>query len=597
MKKDCKLSPPFRKGSYGKDKMTKYIIVCGGVMSGLGKGVTTASIGRLLVNQSFDVTALKIDPYVNIDAGTLRPTEHGEVWVTGDGGEIDQDLGNYERFLDITVPKKNNITTGQVYLSVIEKERRLEYKGKDVRLIPDVMNEIKDRVKQAGKGHDFALVEIGGTTGDLENRIFLEAVRQMKFEGEKIMFVLVVYVPFLEKVGELKTKPAQHSAARLREMGIAPDFVVTRSTKRMDKSRLEKISNLCYVKKDHIFENPDVDSIYEIPLLLEKQNATNLLLSHFSMEPAGDTDKQSKWSEFVEKEKNAAKNISVAIVGKYIKEGDSELEDVYLSVKEAVKHAATQAGAKPKIVQLQSNQLEEGNVSELEKFDAVIIPGGFGSSGTQGKINAIQYCRENNKPFLGLCYGLQLAVIEYARNKCNMQDANSTEINPKTDFPVIDILKSQRKLMDNNNYGGTMRLGAYAATLKKDSIVFDLYKKCNRIKKDRQKLELMQESQNFKKYTGILNETDNMVLERHRHRFEVNPKFVSALKENGLKISGKHCRAMDGTELVEFIELPKQKHAFFVATQAHPEFKSRPLDPAPLFVGLVDAALESNSRQ
>ena len=562
-------------------------------MSGLGKGVTTASIGRLFVDQGFKVTAIKIDPYVNVDAGTLRPTEHGEVWVTGDGGEIDQDLGNYERFIDVTIPKKNNLTTGQVYLSVIEKERRLEYGGKDVRLIPDVMNEIKDRIKNAGKGHDFALVEIGGTTGDLENKIFLEAVRQMRFEGDEMMFVLVVYVPFLEKVGELKTKPAQHSAARLREMGIAPDFVVTRSTKRMDRSRLEKISNLCYVKKDNIFENPDVDSIYEIPILLEKQNATNLMLSHFNMPPVDATNKPStKWNEFVEKEKNTTKNISVAIVGKYIKEGDSELEDVYLSVKEAIKHAAVQAGAKAKIVQLQSNLLEKGDVSELKEFDAVIVPGGFGSSGTQGKINAIQYCRENNVPFLGICYGLQLAVVEFARNVCGMKDANSTEINPETSFPVIDILEAQREVLNDGNYGGTMRLGAYAATLKQDSIVLDLYNNCNRIEKDKQMFDLLRESQDFKKYTGILDEQDDIVFERHRHRYEVNPKYVSEIEEKGLEFSGKHHRIIDGTKLVEFIELSKEKHKFFTATQAHPEFKSRPLDPAPLFVGLVNAVLE-----
>lgn len=527
---------------------TKFIFVLGGVLSGLGKGVVTSSIAKLLQSEGYNVTAIKIDPYINIDAGTMRPTEHGEVWVTEDGGEIDQDLGNYERFLDINIPKINNITTGQVYLSVIQKERRLEYGGRDVEVIPDIPNEIMRRIIEGGKGRDFVLVEVGGTTGDVENILFLYAIREI---GRKYpaVYVFVTYLPLLKNVGELKTKPTQHAIAHLRETGIFPDFIVTRSEIPIDKPRRWVISQRCFIDEDKIIDDPDMDVVYEVPLSFREQRFGEKILAKFGLEPK--EHRLQKWEELVNNLKETKKEVKIGIVGKYIEHGSAEHGDVYISIVHALKHAGAHLGVKPVIKQIQSSSLD---LESLKNFDGVIIPGGFGSTAIEGKINAIKLARENNIPFLGLCLGLQMAVIEYARNVCGMDKAHSSEINPNTPYPVIDILPEQKQLMKEKKYGATMRLGGYRAILKEGSLVQELYGK-------------------------------NEVIERHRHRYEVNPDFIEKLESNGLLFSG---RSPD-RRLMEFLEIPD--HKFFIATQAHPEFTSRFENPNPLFLGFVKACL------
>ncbi len=535
----------------------KYIFVTGGVLSGLGKGVVTASIGNLIASQGFKVTAVKIDPYINLDAGTMRPTEHGEVWVTDDGGETDQDLGNYERFMDTDISRDHNITTGQVYAKVIQSERNLEYGGKCVEVIPHIPNEVIRRIKDAGKAEnaDFVVVEIGGTVGDYQNVLFLEAARQMKYSGEKIAFVHVVYLPIPNNIGEMKTKPAQNSVRQLLGTGIQPDFIICRAQKAIDNVRKEKIALFCNVPKDNIISAPNLKYIYESPIKFDEQSITTKLLAMFGHERK-DTKKLEEWKSFVAKIKSAKKKIKIGIVGKYFDIGDFTLDDSYISVIESVKHAAWNNGCEPEIVWINSKKYEEdsSSLSELSSLNGVIVPGGFGSSGVEGKIMAIRYCRENKIPFLGLCLGLQLAVVEFSRNVCGLSGAHTTEIDPKTKYPVICILPEQQKNIDECNYGATMRLGACKAVLKKGSQVYKLYGKEN-------------------------------VSERHRHRYEVNPEFIETIEKKGLVFSG---RSPD-RKLMEFIELPG--HPYFVATQAHPEFKSRPLSPAPLFDGLVKAGI------
>ncbi len=529
----------------------RFVFVVGGVLSGLGKGVVTASIAGLIQAYGYEVTAIKIDPYVNIDAGTMRPTEHGEVFVTEDGGEIDQDLGTYERFLDVNLPKKNNITTGQVYLAVIQRERALEYGGKDVQIIPDVMNEVKRRILEASQGYDVAVVEVGGTTGDIENLVFLHAIRSLSLEYPSVT-VMVTYAPFLKNVGELKTKPTQHAVAKLRETGIFPDFVVVRSELGLDEPRIEKIARSCFIPRENIIDDPDLDSIYRLPLLFERQNFVSKILQKLELEKK--KDDMGPWRDFVEKIDRAKKPVRIAIVGKYVAYGNAEHKDVYISVIEAVKHAAYNLELKPEIKQVSSLDIEKkGAESLLKDFDGVIVPGGFGESGVEGKIGAIRYCRENNIPFLGLCFGMQLAVVEFARNVCGLEGAHTTEVDPNTPHPVVDIIPEQKELIAKRMYGATMRLGAWPAVLKKDTLVHKLYGR-------------------------------KEVSERHRHRYEVNPKYVGLLEKHGLVFSGT---SPDGV-LMEFLELPD--HKFFVATQAHPEFKSRPLRPHPLFFGFVKAS-------
>ncbi|KAA0004725.1 MAG: CTP synthase [Thermoplasmata archaeon] len=535
--------------------MVNYIIITGGVVSGLGKGITTASIGRILQLHGYSVTAMKIDPYINYDAGTLRPTEHGEVWVTEDGGEIDQDLGHYERFLDINIPKYHNITTGQVYSAVIEKERKGKYLGKTVQPIPHVTDEIKRRIRRPASESkvDFVLVEIGGTVGDYENVLFLEAVRQMKLEGDRVLYVHVTYVPVLESLGEAKTKPTQHSVKLLREIGIQPDFIITRSEKPLDNIRREKIAMFCNVHEEEVISDSNVDNIYAVTLMFEKQDLCKKILRKLNLRR--EHNDLEGWEKFISKISRLKNTVAIGIVGKYFDIGTSQLSDSYISVIEAVKHAAWNNNLKPVIRWIDSKVFEKdrSQLSSLDELDGVIVPGGFGLSGIDGKIETIRYCRENNIPYLGLCLGMQLAVVEFARNVCNMKGAHSTEVDKNTPFPVIDFIPEQVKILQDSRYGATMRLGAYPAVLKKNTLVYRLY-------------------------------GSEKVSERHRHRYEVNPEYVEKLEKCGLVFSG---RSPDGV-LMEFMELPG--HPFFVGTQAHPEFKSRPLKPSPLFDGLIKAA-------
>ncbi len=529
----------------------RFVFIVGGVLSGLGKGVVTASLARLVQDSGYRVTVIKIDPYVNVDAGTMRPTEHGEIFVTEDGGEIDQDFGTYERFLGINLSKDNNITTGKVFLRVIQKERSLEYGGRDVKLIPDVTNEIKQMILEASQDVDVSFVEVGGTTGDIENLIFLYALRDLMREY-RATTVMVSYVPFLRNVGELKTKPTQHAVARLREAGLFPDFLVARSERGLDAPRIEKIASTCFIPRENIIDDPDIECVYEVPLIFERQGFAKKVLEKLGLKFKHGLSEE--WKRFVEEIKSLDEKVRIALIGKYVTHGSSEHRDVYISVVEAIRHACYHLRLKPEIKQIFSRELEGRNdVASLEEFDGIVVPGGFGEKGVEGKIFSIKYCRENNVPFLGLCFGMQLAVVEYARNVCGLEGANSTEIDPNTPHPVVDILPEQKKLLKKKKYGATMRLGAYPAVLKKGSLVYELYGR------------------------------KEVVYERHRHRYEVNPKYVEVLESDGLVFSGK---SPDG-KLMEFLEIPS--HTFFLATQAHPEFKSRVLKPHPVFSGFVES--------
>ncbi|MDO8625283.1 MAG: CTP synthase [Candidatus Diapherotrites archaeon] len=535
---------------------TKFIVVTGGVISGLGKGIVTASIGNLLAARGFSVTAIKIDPYLNFDAGTMRPTEHGEVFVTFDGGETDQDLGTYERFLDTKLSRIHNLTSGQVWWNVLQRERNLEYNGKTVQPIPHVPEEIIRRIREIEKNTatDFVLIEIGGVIGDYENLLFIEAVKQMYLKGDAMAFIHVVFLPVPHNLGEMKTKPAQHSVRALNELGIFPDFLIARAPDPIDEPRKEKLSAFTNVPLDAIISAPDLDTVYAEPLIFEEQRFSQKLLQHFDIEPAK-SDYLNGWKRFVETIRTVSVVRKIGIVGKYFDSGDFTLEDSYVSVIESIKHAAWKHGFKPEIKWIDAKQFEKdpASVQKLAEFDGIIVPGGFGASGIEGKINAIRYCRENRKPFLGLCYGLQLAVVEYARNVCHMIGAHTTEINPNTTYPVIDVMTDQKELIEHKKLGGTMRLGEYDAALTPGTRVYRLYG------------------------------SKPVIRERHRHRFEVNPRYEKQLSDAGLVFSGKNPQR----NLVEFIELAD--HPFFVATQAHPEFTSRPLSPNPLFDGFVAA--------
>jgi CTP synthase len=544
--------------------MTRYIVVVGGVISGVGKGVASASMGRMLKEHGFSVIAVKIDPYINVDAGTLRPTEHGEVWVTDDGGETDQDLGNYERFLDISIPKNNNITTGQIYKTVIDEERRGGFLGETVQFIPHITNEIQSRIEKASEGYDISIVEIGGTVGDYENVPFLFAAKSLehKLGRENVAYILVTYLPIPSHIDEMKTKPTQLSAKLLLEHGIQPDFILCRGWKALDDVRKKKIEIYSNLSPGSVISMPDAvgegtaNTIYVIPLDLEKEEFAAKLMKRLGIEDKKKPD-WSAWRGAVERITSPEKEINVAIVGKYLDIGDYKLADSYISINESLKHAGSFCNARVKVGWVDSKELEKAGADPkkvLAGYDGIIIPGGFGGTGVEGKINAIRYCRENNVPFLGLCYGLQLAVVEFARNVCGMQGANTTEIDPNTKYKVIDILPEQKNV---SSKGGTMRLGAYKAVLKDGTIVRKLYGSAE-------------------------------AFERHRHRYEVNPEYHQQILEKGLVFSGT---SPDG-KLVEFIELPESKHKFFVGTQAHPEFKSSLLRPGPLFRGFVESCLK-----
>ncbi|MGB9748515.1 MAG: glutamine hydrolyzing CTP synthase [Candidatus Woesearchaeota archaeon] len=583
--------------NFSGSKKKKFIFISGGVISGVGKGVATASIAKIMKEFGFKATCIKIDPYINVDAGTLRPTEHGEVWVTFDGGETDQDLGNYERFTHQNLPKKNNITTGQIYEELIRKERSGLFLGKTVQIIPHFIDEVKKRILDAGKDFEIILVEIGGTVGDYENMPFLFAAKSLEkdFGKENIVYVLVSYLPTPGNIGEMKTKPTQQAIKMLSETGIYPDIVIARAAEPLDDVRKEKIERYANINKEFIISAPDVDNIYFIPLNFEREMLGAKILKRLNLKPR----KRANWSawkrsaELIEKSDRVAK---IAIVGKYFKIGNYNLKDSYISVIESLKHAAAYLGARVCIEEVSSQDLESNEIKLediLSRFDGVLIPGGFGSQGVSGKINAIRYARENRKPFLGLCFGMQLAIIEFCRNVLGMRDADSVEINPRTENPVITILPEQQELLKNNAYGATMRLGGYAAVLDRESIVYMLYKEFGRIKNDMKTIEFYLKDKDLRFRVGYIPKNSEAVLERHRHRYEVNPKYVELLEKNGVRISG--CHFIDQRKkLVEFIEL--KEHPFFVATQSHPEFSSKFLSPSPLFVGFLRACLSSNGK-
>jgi CTP synthase len=529
-----------------QNKKRKWIVVTGGVVSGLGKGTTTASIGSLMKDKRKIIT-IKCDGYLNVDPGTMNPFEHGEVFVLDDGGEVDLDFGHYERFLDINCKFEWNLTSGKIFKSVIDKERRGDYLGKTIQIFPHISDEVKRRFYAIAEKEkaDIVMIEIGGTIGDHENAWFIEAARQLRKEvgRENITYVHLTYVPFLDSVGELKSKPAQRDIALLRTMGINPEIVIMRSKKELPQKLKEKVALFADLEPEQIISGQDVDTIYEIPLNYEKQGMSKFIHQKFGIKP-----NTEKWKKLVQRIKNPKKKIRIAIAGKY-----TELADSYISISEALTHAGAHLDAKIEIGMIETTNIETERDAErkMSSFSGIIVPGGFGGRGVEGKIKVIEYARKNKIPFLGLCYGLQLAVIEFARHVCNLESANTTENDLKTKYPVIDILPEQKNVTEK---GATMRLGMYKAILKKGTRAHRLY-------------------------------NSEIVYERHRHRYEVNPIFHKVLLEHGLVFSG----TSENGRLVEFIEL--NNHPYFVATQAHPEFKSRLIRPAPLFFGFVDACL------
>lgn len=527
----------------------KFVVVTGGVLSGLGKGIVTSSLGKIIQSKGYKVAPIKFDGYLNVDAGTMNPYRHGEVFVLDDGTECDMDLGNYERFLGVTMNYYNNPTGGKIFELVLNKERKGEYLGADVQFIPHVTGEIKDWVKKVGKDADadFVVIEVGGTVGDIENAYFIEAMRQLHLENpQNLLFVHVTLVPSLKVVGEQKTKPTQQSVHALQGIGVQPDFIVCRAERPLQEQSREKIALFCNLPKEHVISDHDCDSIYEVPFVLEEEDFGEKVLKAFGMK-AEEKD-LDEWRSLVTGITQPEKEITVGITGKY-----TALKDSYVSIMEALTHSGAHEKTKVNIKWIETTKLSDKDVKEkLEGVDGVIVPGGFGARGTEGKIKCIKYARENKIPYLGLCYGLQLAVIEYARHVCGLEGANSTEIDKNTVHPVIDILPEQYKI---EGLGGTMRLGAYDALVKKGTQVHGLYGK-------------------------------EHVTERHRHRYEVNPEYIKKLEAKGLVFSGVSPKRT----LMEFLELPG--HPFFIATQAHPEFKSYLEKPAPLFHGFVKACVK-----
>ncbi len=531
-------------------KNLKFIFISGGVISGIGKGITSASISAILKSRGIEVSPVKVDMYLNQDAGTIRPQEHGEVYVTDDGIETDQDLGTYERFIDQPIKRANYITTGQIYAEVLRKERAFEYDGEDVEAIPHVTDEIIRRWHVAGKNADVVIVELGGTVGEYQNGIFFEATRIMTLRNpEDVIHIHVAYLPVPSHLGEMKSKPVQQSVRMLNSMGIEPDIIVGRSNTPMDDKRREAVALFCNVEKRAVISNPDVNSIYEIPVILEEQNMGDLVLEKLNMRPRK-RDMQP-WRDFLRSIRSIKKEVNIAVVGKYFNTGKFELADSYVSVIESIKHAAWANKVKPKLTWINSADIEKnGAKNVLKGFDGVVVPGGFGSRGTEGMIQTIEYARKNNMPFLGLCYGMQMATIEYARNVGKMRNANTTEVDLNAKYPVIHIMPDQEKKMLVKDYGGTMRLGSWDCILKKGSKAEALY-------------------------------GTRRISERHRHRYEVNNKFRSQLEKLGLVFSGT---SPDG-KLAEIVELPG--HKFFMGCQFHPEYKSRPMKPHPLFDGFI----------
>ncbi len=532
--------------------MPKYIFVTGGVVSSLGKGITAASLGRLLKARGLKVTLQKFDPYLNVDPGTMSPYQHGEVYVTDDGAETDLDLGHYERIVDIDLTKYSSITSGKIYWSVLNKERRGDYLGGTVQVIPHITNEIKHMFKRVAAVNDVDVVitEIGGTVGDIESQPFLEAIRQIRYEvgRENVMYIHVTLLPYLTKAGELKTKPTQHSVKELLSIGIQPDILVCRSEKEISMDLKAKIALFCNVEKQNVIQNSDADSLYDIPLLLEKEGLAKIVCEKFGLN-CKEPD-LTEWNNMVHCSKNAKHSVKISLVGKYV-----ELKDAYLSVAEALRHAGIDNSADVEINWVHSEEVNEENYKQmLEGSDGILVPGGFGDRGIDGKILAARYARENKIPFLGICLGMQMAVVEFARDVLNYGDADSTEFNAETKYPLIDIMNDQK---DIENKGGTMRLGSYPCRLTENTKTKEAYGGAD------------------------------MINERHRHRYEFNNEYRKACEENGLIISG----TSPDNKLVEIVEL--KDHPWFVAAQFHPEFKSRPTRSHPLFKGLIKASIEN----
>jgi CTP synthase len=547
-------------------KKHKYIFVIGGVMSGVGKGIASSSIGKILQSKGFKVNLMKIDPYLNVDAGTMNPTEHGEVFVLSSGLETDQDMGNYERFLGQDLSNDDYMTSGMVYKHVIEKERNLGYGGKCVEAIPHITGEIRKRFEDASKkaDSDISVVEIGGTVGDYQNVMFIEAARIMAIQNPgDVIFIMVSYLPVPGSIGEMKTKPTQNSIRMLNSYGVQPHIIIGRGPQPLDERRKEKIALSCSVSPENVISAPDINNIYDVPINFEKEKLADSILKLLSVKSNKKGEGMASWNKFVESSKKHDGEVKIAVIGKYFDTGDFVLSDAYLSVIEAVKFSAFSFNKKPVLTWISAKDFENGKekVSILSNFDGVIVPGGFGESGIEGKLLAIRYARENKIPYFGLCYGMQLMVVEYARNVLGFKDANTTEINPKTPYPVIDIMPEQKKLLQDKKYGATMRLGSYKANLKKNSIAYNAY-------------------------------GSDVILERHRHRYEVNPDFVKKVEDAGLVFSGT---SPDGV-LMEIAELPKEKHPFFLGTQFHPEFQARPLSPHPLFTAFIKASISKGKK-
>lgn len=534
-----------------KDKKTKYIFVTGGVVSGLGKGITAASLGRLLKARGLKVTAQKLDPYLNVDPGTMNPMQHGEVFVTDDGAETDLDLGHYERFIDESLSQNSNLTSGRVYWKVISDERKGVYGGQTIQIIPHVTNEIKRVIsRNADTGADVCFVEIGGTVGDIESQPFLEAIRQFSLEvgRENCLFIHVTLVPYLSASDELKSKPTQHSVKEMLSIGIHPDIIVCRTEHPLTDEIKRKIALFCNVEPECVIENGDCDILYAVPIMLEEQGLADVAVKKLGLECG--KPNLDDWKEMLHALRNPRQEVKIGMVGKYV-----ELHDSYISVNEALKHGGIATLSKVDINWIDSESLEGDDVDIdeiLGDMDGILVPGGFGSRGIEGKIKAANYARTNNIPYLGICLGMQIAIIEFARNVLNMQDANSSEINPQTPYPVIDLLPEQKNV---ENMGGTMRLGQYPCVLNPDSKSYGLYK-------------------------------ESMIYERHRHRYEVNNDYREELLNGGMIFAG----TSPDKHIVEMVEIPT--HPWFVAAQFHPELKSRPNRPHPLFTGFVTAAFE-----
>ena len=534
---------------------TKYIFVTGGVVSSLGKGITAASLGRLLKSRGYRVTIQKFDPYINIDPGTMSPYQHGEVFVTDDGAETDLDLGHYERFIDINLSKNSNTTTGKIYQSVINKERRGDYLGGTVQVIPHITNEIKERVFRVGKqdNADFVITEIGGTVGDIESLPFLEAIRQVKKDVGKndVLYIHVTLVPYISAAGELKTKPTQHSVKELRSIGISPDIIVCRSEKPISKEMREKMAMFCDVDPDAVIQNLTARSIYEVPMLMEEQGLDTIVLRKLAME---DKPKDMQgWHDMVDRIlKKYDKKVTIAVVGKYV-----ALQDAYISITESLRHAAVANETELDIHWVNAEEIEADDTDMAKVMagvDGILVPGGFGNRGIEGKIKAIQYAREHKIPFFGICLGMQCAVIEFARHVCGMADANSSEFNPNSTHPVIDLMPEQ---IDVEDLGGTMRLGLYPCKVYPDTLTSKAY-------------------------------NAELIYERHRHRYEFNNAFREEIVGKGLVLGG----TLPNGRLVEIVELPESEHPWFLGAQFHPEFKSRPTNPHPLFRDFVGAAVK-----